>query len=122
MKKLVIALSLALVISGCGQSTPAEVGTGRKETAIEVKKSPENNEVFVVNPDTDLKKAMDSAAIPYSVQTRGTQEVITQLSGVIVTTGKAWKLYVDNELKNFTKLSDITLEKGTKISWRYEAI
>ena len=122
MKKLVIALSLALVISGCGQSTPAEVGTGRKETAIEVKKSPENNEVFVVNPDTDLKKAMDSVAIPYSIQTRGTQEVITQLSGVIVTTGKAWKLYVDNELKNFTKLSDITLEKGTKISWRYEAI
>ncbi len=123
MKKAILALVCLVTLSGCGSSPTLRKLTGSKtEVDLIVQKSPNVSQTYKAEVKKNVAEAMTAASIPYKTEQRGEQEVMVELAGVITTMGKAWHLYVNDEAKQFTKLSDITIEPGDELTWQYEAI
>ncbi len=122
MKKYLVALAILITLSGCGQKTLDKITSSKKEVVINVEKSAENKQSYKAEVGQNLAQAMTEAKIPYQIQDRGGQEVIVEMSGVITTMSRSWNLYINGEPRTFTKVSDITINKGEVISWQYEPI
>ncbi len=122
MKNYLAAFAILLTLSGCGQKALEKFNPSKKEVTLEVQKSVGNKQDYTAEANKNLAEAMTAASIPYKTQDRGGQEVIVEMSGVIATMSKSWNLYINDEAQNFSKLSDITIKPGDKISWQYQAI
>lgn len=111
---------VSLVFAGCGQTATV---SNKESVSLEIVKSPTNTqkvELKANSESTNLKELMDQAGISFKTEMHGTTEFVRELSGVIATASKSWKLYINGKINNFTKLSEIKINQLQAIEWRYE--
>lgn len=122
MKRYFTGLLLILTLTGCGSKVLEKFNPNQAEPTITIQKSVDNVVEYKTESGKNLAEAMTIATIPYQIQERGQQEVISEMLGVITTMSKSWNLYINDEPRSFAKLSDVIIQKGDTITWKYQSI
>jgi len=113
------ATSLTLIGAGCNnqQHTAYATYTVGIYTSMEHQ---ETRNVALAASETTVSTLLDEAGIQAETASRGSEEAITKLNGIISTLSSEWHLYINNTLQVFTHLDRVPVRASDTIQLKYE--
>lgn len=122
--------TLALISTGCGKNNEPFKQDGKQNSyTITVKKAEDNSVDYAYQTEKNtitIQELMEnlskdiSTPLSFKTARQSNKLSVVELMGVVNTQGKQWKLYLNEEQKEYSNVEGEAINSQTKMEWKYE--